>query len=88
MGNCRPAKISISFEVTNFLITYEDQVIKSIVAWHQLAIKAIICLTLYTYPDLRYVLKIPSLFCNNPEHFYVKLIKHILQYISGILDWD
>lgn len=79
MSDCRPAKISISFEVANSLTVYKDKAEKSTVAWYQSAIRAFMWPAIYSYPDLTGVL---SRFCSNPGPIHVKLIKHVLQYIS------
>lgn len=41
---------------------------------------------IHAYSDLTYSLGVLSRFCNILGPVYVKLVKHVLQYISGILD--
>lgn len=43
---------------------------------------------IYSYPDLAYLVGVFSCFCSNSGLVYVELVKHILQYISDILELD
>lgn len=40
---------------------------------------------IYFYPDLTYSVKVFSWFCSNLRFVYMKLVKYILQYVSGTL---
>lgn len=41
---------------------------------------------IHAYSDLAYEVGVVCQFCNNPRPVYIKLVKHILQYISEMLD--
>lgn len=41
---------------------------------------------MYSSPDLAYLLGVFGRFCSNSGPIYIELIKHVLQYISAILE--
>ena len=86
MSNCKPAKIFISPGVANSLTSYKDQANKSTIAWYQLAMGALMWPAMHARPNLASLVGVLSQFCNNPGPAYVELMKHVLQYVSGILD--
>ena len=81
----RPAKIPISPEVANSLTAYEDKAEKSTVAWYQSAVGALMWPAMHSRPDLAYSVGVLSRFCNNPGPVHIRLVKHILRYVSGTL---
>lgn len=86
MSNCKSAKILISLWIANSLISYKNQVDKSTIALYKSAVGVVIWLAIYACLDLAYSVKIFSWFCNNPGLVYIELVKHVLQYVSRILD--
>lgn len=86
MSDCRLARIFISPKVANWLIVNENKVEKSTVTWYPLAVRALICLIMHFCSDLVYLIEVLSRFCSISEYIYVKLVKHILQYVSGTLE--
>lgn len=43
-------------------------------------------LAMHSCPDLAYSMGVLSYFCKNPKPVHIKLVKYILQYVSGALD--
>lgn len=44
-------------------------------------------LTIHACPDLAYLVELLSRFYKNSRLTHVKLVKHVLQYVSGTLDF-
>lgn len=87
INNYKPAKNFISFKIANSLMNYNDIFEKSIVTQYQPALGAFMQLAIYFSPDLAlYSVKIFSYFYSNHGLVYVESVKHVLQYVSGILE--
>ena len=87
MSDCRLAKIPISPGVANSLTAYEDIADKSTVAWYQSAVGALMWPAMHSRPDLAYSVGVLSRFCSNPGPVHVELVKHVLRYVSGTLEF-
>ncbi len=85
MSDYRLAKIPIIPGIANFFIPNKNQVKKNRVAWYQSAVGAFIWPAMQSCPNLTYSVGVLSYFCSNPRLAYIKLVKYILQYVSGTL---
>ena len=85
MSDFRLAKIFISPGIANLLTVYKDKAEKRTVAWYQSAIEALIWPAMYSCPDLPYSVGVLSCFYSNPGLIHVKLVKHVLCYVSETL---
>lgn len=84
--DCRPAKIPISPGVANSLTTDENQADERTIAWYQSAVGALMWRAMQSGPDLAYSVGVLSRFRSNPGPVHVGLVKHVLRYVSGMLD--
>ncbi len=78
MSDYTPAEISIILRVANSFTANEDQTKKSIVAWYQSAVGALIWPAMHSCTNLAYLVGVLIRFCSNPGPVHVEVVKHVL----------